>query len=86
MKDEEIVIRYRLPSIPAGVAGDEKKLMEEAQKNFGGQVIKLVMKHLEDNGVELMATRKKDWQEIMMEKTSRCRPSGEISVPEIFRH
>lgn len=86
MKDEEIVIRYRLPSTPVEVTEDERKMMEEAQKNFGGQVIKLVMKHLEDNGVELIAARKKDCREIMMERISRCRNSREISVPEIFRH
>lgn len=85
MKDEEIVIRYRLPSIPVDMAKNEKEMMEEAQRNFSGQIIKLVMEYLEDNSVELMEARKKDFMEIQMEKIRRAGSAGELSVPMVFR-
>lgn len=86
MKDEEIVIRYRLPSIPVDMAKNEKEMMEEAQQNFSGQIIKLVMEYLEDNGVVLLAAQKKDWQEIIAEKLHRYKHPGEISIPVSFKN
>ncbi len=60
MREQEIVIRYRIPSIPSEVEGDEKRLMEEAQRNFAGQIITLAMGRMEDNGVEFVSACKKD--------------------------
>ena len=85
MKEEEIVIRYRIPSIPAGAKPKEKEMMEEAHRNFGQQVIGLVMDHLQENGVELMEARKKDFVEIQMEKFRRGSNAGELAVPMVFR-
>lgn len=85
MKEEEIVIRYRIPSIPVGTKPKEKEMMEEAHRNFGQQIIGLVMDHLKENGVELMEARKKDFVEIQMEKLRRSGSAGEVSVPMVFR-
>lgn len=80
MKVEEIVIRYRMPSIPADTAPREVKMMEEAQRMFGGQIIGMVMAHLEKNGVELLAARRKDHLDLAEEHLQRIR-KGNISVP-----
>lgn len=85
MKEEEIVIRYRMPSIPAGTKPKEKEMMEEAQRNFAQQVIGMVMDHLKENGVELMEARKKDFVEIQMERFRRADSAGELLVPRVFR-
>lgn len=83
MREEEIVIRYRMPSIPAYV--DDKEMREEAQRNFAQQVIGMVMDHLNENGVELMEARKKDFVEIQMERFRRADSAGEVLVPRVFR-
>lgn len=59
MREEELVIRYRIPSIPEDTAPKEMKLMKEAQRHFGQQVIGMVMEHMAQNGVELLEARKK---------------------------
>lgn len=84
MREEEVVIRYRMPPIPVDAAQDEKKMMEETRRNFGGQVIEMVMEHLKANGVELVAARKKDFIEIQLEKIMPDKNIGEISVPKVF--
>lgn len=85
MKEEEIVIRYRIPSIPVGTKPKEKEMMEEAHRNFAQQVIGMVMDHLNENGVELMEARKKDFVEIQMERFRRADSAGEVLVPRVFR-
>lgn len=59
MREEELVIRYRIPDIPAGAEPVEKEMMEEAHRHFGQQVIGIVMEHMFENGVELLEARKK---------------------------
>ena len=85
MREEELVIRYRIPSIPAETEPADKGMMEEAQRHFGQQVIGLVMEHMFENGVELLEARKKDFVEIQMEKIRRGGNAGEISIPVAFR-
>ncbi len=85
MKEEELVIRYRIPPIPAGTEPEEKAFMEEAHRHFGQQVIGLVMEHMFENGVELLEARKKDFVEIQMERMCQGRNAGEISIPVAFR-
>lgn len=85
MREEELVIRYRIPDIPAGAEPAEKEMMEEAHRHFGQQVIGIVMEHMFENGVELLEARKKNFVEIQMEKAHRGRNAGELSIPVAFR-
>lgn len=80
MREEEIVIRYRMPSIPAYRDEVDKEMMEEAQRNFGGQIISLVMEHMDKNNVELIAVRKRTGIEVLADSLLNKR-SGGISVP-----
>lgn len=83
MTEQEIVIRYRMPSIPLEVDGEEKQLMEEAQRNFAAQIITLAMGRMEDNGVEFVSARKKDGYDLAAEYLD-SRRSGEVSLPEFM--
>lgn len=85
MREEELVIRYRIPSIPEDTAPKEMKLMKEAQRHFGQQVIGMVMEHMAQNGVELLEARKKDFVEIQLDRVRRGGNAGEISIPVVSR-
>lgn len=85
MREEELVIRYRIPSIPEDTAPKEMKLMKEAQRHFGQQVIGMVMEHMAQNGVELLEARKKDFVEIQLDRVCRGGNAGEISIPVVSR-
>lgn len=85
MREEELVIRYRIPDIPAGMELREKEMMEEAHRHFGQQVIGLIMDHLNQNGVELLEARKKDFVDIQLERFRRSGNAGELSIPVAFR-
>lgn len=85
MREEELVIRYRIPSIPVSTGPAEKEMMEEAHRHFGQQVIRMVMEYLSDNGVELLEARKKDFIEIQLEKIRGGGSAGELSIPVAFR-
>lgn len=86
MKEEEIIIRYRIPSIPTGMEAAEKEMMEDAQRMFGGQVIGIVMDHLEKNGVELLAARRRDHMDLAAERLMSIRNGENITVPDVFRN
>lgn len=85
MREEELVIRYRIPDIPTGTELREKEMMEEAHRHFGQQVIGLIMDHLNQNGVELLEARKKDFVDIQLERIRRIGNAGELSIPVEFR-
>lgn len=85
MREEELVIRYRIPSIPEDTAPKEMKLMKEAQRHFGQQVIGMVMEHMAQNGVELLEARKKDFVEIQLDRVRRGGNAGEISILVVSR-
>ena len=84
MREQEIVIRYRMPSIPLEVDEGEKRLMEEAQRNFAGQIITLAMGRMEDNGVEFVSARKKEGYELAADYLGG-RNYGVISLPEFLK-
>lgn len=86
MREEEIVIRYRMPSIPAGTEQADREMMEEARRMFSGQVIGMVMDHLEKNGVELLAVRRRDHMDLTAERLMRIRNGEDITVPDVFRN
>lgn len=83
MSEQEIVIRYRMPSVPADVEEDEKGLIEDAQRNFAGQIINIALNYMNDNGVEFISAKKRLGHELAVDNLNDRR-SREISVPEFL--